>query len=33
MKYTSEVFQKLSKGQFISSNSIDPEIRAIYNDL
>ena len=33
MKYTSEVFQRLSKGQFISGNSIDPEIRAIYNDL
>ena len=33
MKYTSEVFQRLSKGQFISGNSVDPETRAIYNDL
>ncbi|NPD92195.1 condensin complex protein MksE [Xylanibacter muris] len=33
MKYTSEVFQRLSKGQFVSGNSIDPEIRAIYNDI
>ena len=33
MKYTSEVFQRLSKGQFISGNSIYPETRAIYNDL
>lgn len=33
MKYTSEVFQRLSRGQFISSNSVDPETRAIYNDL
>lgn len=33
MKYTSEVFQRLSKGQFISVNSIYPEIRAIYNDI
>lgn len=33
MKYTSEVFQRLSKGQFISSNSIDAEVRAIYNDI
>lgn len=33
MKYTSEVFQRLSRGQFISSNSIDAEIRAIYNDI
>ena len=33
MKYTSEVFQRLSKGQFISSNSIDFETRAIYNDI
>ena len=33
MKYTSEIFQRLSKGQFISSNSIDPETRAIYNDM
>lgn len=33
MKYTSEVFQRLSKGQFISSNSIDADTRAIYNDM
>ncbi len=33
MKYTSEVFQRLSRGQFISSNSIDAEMRAIYNDI
>jgi hypothetical protein len=33
MKYTSEVFQRLSKGQFISGNSVDPEIRAIYADM
>ena len=33
MKYTSEVFQRLSRGQFISSNSIDAETRAIFNDL
>lgn len=33
MKYTSEVFQRLSRGQFISSNSIDVEIRAIYSDI
>ena len=32
MKYTSEVFQRLSRGQFISSNSIDAETRAIYSD-
>lgn len=33
MKYTAEVFQRLSRGQFISSNSTDPTTRAIYNDL
>ena len=33
MKYTSEVFQRLSRGQFISSNSVDAETRAIYNDI
>ena len=33
MKYTSEVFQRLSRGQFISSNSIDTETRAIYSDI
>ena len=33
MKYTSEIFQRLSRGQFISSNSIDADSRAIYNDI
>ena len=33
MKYTSEIFQCLSRGQFISSNSIDADTRAIYNDI
>lgn len=33
MKYTSEVFQRLSRGQFISSNSIDSETRTIFNDI
>lgn len=33
MKYTREVFQRLSRGQFISGNSVDPETRAIYNDI
>ncbi len=33
MKYTNEVFQRLSRGQFISSNSIDPDTKAIYNDI
>ena len=33
MKYTSDIFQRLSKGQFISSNSIDGDTRAIYNDI
>lgn len=33
MKYTSEIFTRLTKGQFISSNSIDPEARALYHDL
>lgn len=33
MKYTSEVFQRLSRGQFISGNSIDAGTRAIYNDI
>ena len=33
MKYTSEIFQRLSRGQFISSNSIDADTRAIYNDI
>lgn len=33
MKYTSEIFQRLSRGQFISSNSINADTRAIYNDI
>jgi len=33
MKYTNEVFQRLSRGQFICSNSIDESTRAIYNDI
>ena len=33
MKHTSEIFQRLSNGKFISSNSIDPVSRALYNDL
>jgi hypothetical protein len=33
MKHTSEVFQRLSRGQFISSNSINADTRAIYNDI
>lgn len=33
MKYTSEIFQRLSNGRFISSNSIDPINRSLYNDL
>lgn len=33
MKYTNEVFQRLSHGQFISNNSISPEVRAIFNDI
>ena len=33
MKHTNEVFQRLSRGQFISANSIQAETRAIYNDI
>ena len=33
MKFTSEVFQRLGKGQFISGNSIDAVTRAIYDDI
>jgi len=33
MKHTKEIFQRLSRGQFISSNSIDSNIRALYNDI
>ena len=33
MKYTSEIFQRLSNGKFISANSIDPMAHAIFLDL
>lgn len=33
MKYTKEIFLRLSRGQFISSNSVDRDTRAIYNDI
>lgn len=33
MKYTSEVFQRLCRGQFVSSNSVDATVRAIYTDI
>lgn len=33
MKYTNDIFLRLSKGQFISSNSINVDTRMIYNDL
>jgi hypothetical protein len=33
MKYTAEVFQRLSRGQFISNNSVDTDTRALYNDI
>lgn len=33
MKYTSEIFQRLSQGQFISSNSLDPDVKALYTDI
>lgn len=33
MKYTNEIFKRLSRGQFISSNSVDPDVRALYNDI
>lgn len=33
MKYTSEIFQRLSSGRFISSNSIDPMTRSLYRNL
>lgn len=33
MKYTSEIFQRLSNGKFISTNSIDPTTRSLYLDL
>jgi hypothetical protein len=33
MKNTNEIFQRLSRGQFISNNSIDMDTRALYNDI
>lgn len=33
MRYTNEVFQRLSRGRFICSNSVEPAERAIYNDI
>lgn len=33
MKYTNEIFWRLAKGQFISSNSIDAVQRACFNDI
>ncbi len=33
MKHTKEIFQRLSRGQFISSNSVDRDIRALYDDI
>lgn len=33
MKYTSEIFQRLSRGQFISDNSTDTATRALYADI
>lgn len=33
MKYTSEIFQRLSNGKFISANSIDPMNRSLYRDI
>ena len=33
MKHTKEIFQRLSRGQFISSNSVDRDIRTLYNDI
>lgn len=33
MKYTNEIFQRLSQGQFISSNSVEPDTRALYDDI
>lgn len=32
-KYTNAVFQRLSHGQFISGNSLDADVRSMYNDL
>lgn len=33
MRHTKEIFQRLSRGQFISSNSVDRDIQVLYNDL
>lgn len=33
MKNTSEIFRRLSKGQFLSSNSLNAEVRALYEDI
>ena len=33
MKYTNEIFQRLSQGQFISSNSVDTETRALFDAI
>ncbi len=33
MKYANEVFTRLSKGQFLSSNSIDPRQKVVYDDV
>lgn len=33
MNYINQVYDSLSHGQFISSNSINPQTRAIYDDL
>ena len=33
MKNTKEIFQRLARGQFISSNSVDRDIRALYEDI
>lgn len=32
-KYTNQIFQRLSRGQFISSNSLDADVRSMYNDI
>lgn len=33
MRHTKEIFQRLSRGQFISSNSVDRDIQVLYNDI
>lgn len=32
-KYTNQIFGRLSRGQFISSNSLDADVRSMYNDI